>query len=221
MKKKNIFIGALFTFALFFTSCQKDVEVWDSATLDYSGRYVVKVMSEDMSETYADYDGTELSIYNTAANTVNEMWMENGWPTFKSKFFFTGNPTSFKSTDTEFDKLTDNLQAIKLPTAPATAAGQTREEKRSNLRALIVDGKILPKAATTKGGNKADSLYLKVKLYSGTATFKTQETPKAGWKDPAKPEYKWVLLSVAHDATQDDVIVIGGYMYTGFPEDAY
>ncbi|ADV45205.1 lipid-binding protein [Bacteroides helcogenes] len=224
MKKTSAFIEILFASALFFASCQKDVEVWDSATLDYSGRYVVKLMNENMTETQHDYDGTELRIYNTSANVANEMWIENIIPdviSLKSKFFFTGSPTSFKSTSTEFDKLTDNLLSITAPSKEPTADGQTTEVKRKDLRAYVEDGKIIPKAVTTKGGNTADSLYLKIKLYSGTVTFKSQKKPESEWKNPTVPEYSWKLSSIAHDAGKDKTVVIGGYTYTGFPEDNY
>jgi len=48
-----------------FTSCQEELESWDSETLEYSGRFVFKLMSEDMSDTYVDY-GYEIQLYNTA-----------------------------------------------------------------------------------------------------------------------------------------------------------
>lgn len=223
MRKIRTFIGIFFASALLFTSCEQDIEVWDSETLDYSGRYVIKLMNEDMSTVYSDYDGSELMIYNTSANVANEMWLEDmsHLIPLKSKFFFTGSPVSFKSVNTEFDKLTDNLLAISLPTAAPTAEGQTKEEARDYLRALVVDGKIIPEAVTTKGGNIADSLFLKVKLYSGKVAFKSLKKPEKEWANPTKPEYKWALSSVSHDATKDEVIVIGGYRYTGFPEDGY
>ncbi|WP_044264804.1 lipid-binding protein [Bacteroides timonensis] len=224
MRKITALIGLVFASALFLISCQEDVEVWDSETLEYSGRYVVKLMDESMTTTYHDYDKSELSIYNTSANVPNEMWIDNTIPGMfylKSKFFFTGNPVSFRSANTEFDKLTDNLPSVEAPANEPTAEGQTIEEKRDYLRAFVEDGKIIPKAVTTKGGNIADSLYLKLKLYSGTATFKSQPKPENEWKNPTIPEYSWKLSSLTHDASKDEVIIIGGYAYTGFPEDKY
>lgn len=224
MRKIYAFTGMIFAFTLIFTSCQEDVEVWDSETLEYSGRYVVKLMDESMTTTYHDYDGTELRIYNTSANVPNEMWIENvisGMFSLKSKFFFTGTPASFKSTDTAFDKLTDNLPSVAVPSKEPTAEGETTKVARDYLRAYVEDGKIIPKAVTTKGGNTADSLYIKLKLYSGTAIFTSRLKPENEWKNPTTPEYSWKLSSVTHDASKDEVIVIGGYTYTGFPEDNY
>lgn len=222
MKKISAFIGLFFTGALLLASCQQDVEVWDSETLDYSGRYVVKLMKEDMS-VISDYDGKELRIYNTAANVANEMWFEGVLSSLslKSKFSFTGTPASFKSINTEFDKLTDNLPAVSAPRNEPTAENQSVEEKRKRLRALVADGKIIPGAVTTKGGNTADSIFVKVELYGGIATFKSKLKPEKEWKNPTVPEYKWILSSVSHDVALDETLVIGGYRYTGFPEDKY
>lgn len=223
MSKISAFIGIFFASALLFTSCEQEVEVWDSETLDYSGRYVIKLMNEDMSEVIVDYDGSELMIYNTAANVANEVWLEDMAQLLplKSKFSFSGTPDSFKSTNTEFDKLTDNILTVSLPNVAPTAEGQTKEEARDYLRAFVVDGKITPQSITTKGGNTADGLFIKVKLYSGSATFKSQKKAEKEWANPTVPEYKWSLSSVSHDATKDEVLVISGYRYTGFPEDFY
>lgn len=223
MSKISAFIGIFFASALLFTSCEQEVEVWDSETLDYSGRYVIKLMSEDMSEVYSGYNGSELMIYNTSANVANEMWLEDMKQLIplKSKFFFTGSPAAFQSVNTEFDKLTNNLLAISVPTAAPTVEGQTKEEERNYLRAAVMEGKIIPQVVTTKGGNTADSLFVKVKLYSGIAAFKSQKKPEKEWANPTVPEYKWILSSVSYDAAKDEVLVIGGYRYTGFPEDFY
>lgn len=223
MRKISAFIGILFASVLCLTSCEQEVEVWDSETLDYSGRYVIKLMNEDMSKVIHDYDGSELMIYNTATNVPNEMWLEDMSQLIplKSKFFFSGTPDSFKSTHTEFDKLTDNLLTISLPKTAPTAEGQTKEEERKHLRSFVIDGKITPQSVTTKGGNKADGILIKVKLYSGSATFKSLKKAEKEWANPTVPEYKWAPSAISHDATKDEVIVITGYRYTGFSEDGY
>lgn len=228
MRKISLKLIMVFASILVFGSCQQDVEVWDSETLDYSGRYIVKLANEDMSTIYHDYDGSELRIYNTSSNLANQIWMEDlsKLIPLKCKFEFQGTPASFVSTNTEFDKLTNNLNSISLPQAKEnvsepTAEGQTAEVDRDYLRATVIEGKIIPKAVTTKGGNIADSLYLKVKLYSGKAIFKSIRKAEKEWKDPTKPEFTWVFSSVTYDATKDEVLVIGGYSYTGFEEDDY
>lgn len=223
MKKIHVIIGMLFASTLSFTSCQQDVEVWNSETLEYSGRYVIELKSEDMTKTLVPYDGTELRIYNTSANVANEVWMDDEKALFplKCKFSFTGTPASFKSTNVEFEKLTNNVYAISVPTTAPTTEGQTIEEERDYLRAAVLDGKITPKSFTTKGGNITDGLSIKIVLYSGTAIFASQTKPEKDWKDPTKPEYFWVLSSVTHDAAKDETYVVNGYIFTGFPEDEF
>ena len=184
MNKISTFIGIIFASCLLLSSCQQDIEVWDSETFGYDGRYVIKLMNEDMSTVTHEYDGSELQLYNTAANQPNELWMEDmkHLIPLKSKFAFTGTPNSFKSSETDFNKLTNNSLAVTAPgtdeAAAPTAENQTAEVPRDDLRATVLDGKILVKAVTTKGGNVADSLYLKVKLYGGLAVFKSKLKPK-------------------------------------------
>jgi len=223
MNKISTFIGIILASSLLLSSCQQDIEVWDSETYGYDGRYVIKLMSEDMSTVTNEYDGSELQLYNTAANQPNELWMEDMQHIIplKSKFTFIGGPNSFKSSETDFDKLTNNLLNITVPKNNPTAENQTKEELREDLRATILEGKIIEKAATTKGGNIADSLYLKVKLYGGTVTFKSKTKPKDQWQSSGIPEYIWEFISVKPDPSQVRTIVIGGYRYTGFEEDEF
>lgn len=227
MNKISAFIGLIFASSLLLSSCQQDVEIWDSETYGYDGRYVIKLMNEDMSTVTYEYDGSELQLYNTAANQPNELWMEDMQHLIplKSKFTFTGSPNGFKSSETDFNKLTNNTLAITAPSAQEaatpTAENQTAEVPRDDLRATVLDGKIMPKAAKTKGGNLTDSLYLKVKLYGGMATFKSKAKPKDQWQNPNKAEFIWELTSVKPDPSKVRTIVIGGFRYTGFQEDEY
>lgn len=221
---KNIFyILGILIFTISVTSCQKDLEIWDSETLDYSGRFVFKLMSEDMQDTYVDYDGYEIQIYNTAENVPNVVWMEDHGDIFplKSKFELTGNASSFKSTTEDFAQLLNNIYSTDdLPTPNPTAAGQTvTEDEKWYTRATVLEGKILPGAATSIGGNSADSLYIKIKLYSGTATYTSYEIAEALRADPKVPEFRWRFTSATRDPAMDEIYVIGGYRYTGMPED--
>ncbi|MDD4592268.1 MAG: lipid-binding protein [Parabacteroides sp.] len=220
--KKIFYFLSIFA-ALILSSCMEDIDSWNSETLDYAGRYVFKLMSENMQETYIEYGSSEIQIYNTAQNVANEIWLDDGGAAFpmKSKFLLTGDASSFKSTTEDFAQLFNNILSIDdLPTPSPTAAGQTvEEEEKSYIRATILDGKILPKQATSIGGNKSDSLYLKIKLYSGTAIYESYEKPVSLRKDPAVAEFAWKFKSATHDSSKDATYVIGGYRYTGMPED--
>ncbi len=221
MKKIGLnILTALLIFS--FSSCQEDLEIWDSETLEYSGRFIVDLLSEDMNDVYVR--GEEIMIYNTSDNIENEVWIDDHGNIFplKSKFIFSGNSSSFKSNVDDFAQLTYNniMSTEDVPSPAPTAAGQTTTvDEQWYVKAAILEGKILPKAATTVGGNEVDSLYMKVKLYSGVATFKSYEIPESMRQDPEKAEFKWKFESATHDATLDETYVLSGHRYSGMPED--
>ena len=222
MKYIKLYLLVILVFA--FSSCKEDLEIWDSETLEYSGKFDYQLLSEDLQDVYVDY-GSQLMIYNTASNVANEVWIddeENAFP-LKSKFTFTGNSLSFKSSTEDFAALTNNIYSVDndLPTPAPTAVGQSVTEERGYVRAVILEGKILPKQATTIGGNTADSLYLKIKLLSGEVTYISYEVPLALRQDPEKEEFKWKYSTATYDSSLDEVYVISGHRYTGFDEDHY
>ncbi len=205
-------------------SCEEELELWDSSALEYAGRYVVELQAEDQSETYYDYGyGMEIDLYNTAADVENEIWFEDLHSDIplKVKLFLDGSPESFMSKSLEFDDLGINWDHIDLPSDEPTDAGLTVTEDRDYLRAGVVEGKLLKEAATTIGGNVADSVYVKIVLKSGSATFESNAYPEEQWADPSIPEYFWEYVSMDYDATLDETYVISGHRYTGFPEDVY
>ena len=84
---------------------------------------------------------------------------------------------------------------------------------KAYLRVMVIEGKIIPKVVKTKGGNTADSLYLKVKLFSGKATFKGVQKAKTEWKDLPPCEvgalpYKasWIFLNFSASTRVDRMI---------------
>lgn len=223
MKNLIVLISAFFSCAMFLSSCHEDVDNWDSATLDYSGRYVIKLLSEDGQEVYLDYDGTEIQIYNTAANVANEIWLDDMKALFplKSKFFLEGTPAGFSSAQLAYEQLTDNLYSYELPGDTPEADGESVTEERYYLRAAIYDRKITKGGYTTKGGNLTDAISFKIKIYSGTATFTSYILPESEWASPTTPEYAWKQESVQYDPELDETYLVEGYRYTGFDEDEY
>ena len=222
MKKIGLYI-TLSSLILIFSSCMKELDSWNSETFEYSGRFIYKLMSEDMQDTYAE--GSEIQIYNTADNVQNVIWLDDHEDMFplKSKFQLTGDATSFKSSSDDFATLDNNIYSTEdLPSPAPTAAGQTvTEDEKFYIRAAVLEGKIIPGAAKSIGGNISDSLYIKIKLYSGTATYTSYEVPEALRADPKVPEFKWKFTSATHDPDLDEIYVIGGYRYTGMPEDNF
>lgn len=71
--KKIVFLFSVISLLFTFSSCQEGLDNWNSETYEYSGRFVFKLMSEDMSVTYVDYPDSEIQLYNTAENVVNNV----------------------------------------------------------------------------------------------------------------------------------------------------
>ena len=222
--KNTILYITLMVFSFSFYSCSEDLEIWDSNTLSYSGTYDIQLLSEDESTVYIDYSaGDQIQLYNTAANVANDIWIYDldGVFPLTSKFNFTGDSTSFMSSSSNWDDLTNNLDAIELPATAPTAAGETVTEDRDYIRAAITEGSIGTADVETTGGNTSDSVRMKIVLYSGTATFTGYETDEESWVVPGVPEFAWEFTSVAYDNTLDETYVISGYRYTGHEEDEH
>lgn len=204
------------------SSCNEDIEIWDSNTLDYSGTYFWELYNEDMTSNLVAYDhDVQLLIYNTAENISNEVWMEDtdGIFPFKSKFSLEGTSSAFESKSTTFADLDNNVLAITNPSTKPTALGQEVIEDRDYIRNTILEGKILPDAATTVSGNPVDSLYIKIKLYSGTVKFTSKAVPVELRADPEVEEFAWEYNSVTYDNSKDETYVISGHRKTGFAAD--
>lgn len=101
---------------------------------------------------------------------------------------------------------------------PPTAEGQTIELERPYVRAAILEANITPLSVTTKGGNKTDGIYIKVKCFNGKVKFKSVMKPEKEWSKPGVKEFKWVFDKVT-TPTDNQVVILKGYRYTGFLED--
>ncbi|MDO4707984.1 MAG: lipid-binding protein [Porphyromonadaceae bacterium] len=212
-------------------SCNKDQgpDVWKSEAYDYAGRFLFEMVYEgdQTKNPPVKFGSHELRIFNSAENKANEIWLEdhNLKIALKSLFVISGKSTSFKSATEGFDAQTDNLYAIGAPKkeegidAP-TVEGQTVSVPRKKIRAEILDAKIEPKAYKTRGGNMADKLHIKVRLYHGKAHFASVQKPKEEWEKPNVPEYKW-LFKRAESTGEFVDATISGHRFTGFAEDEY
>ena len=224
MKKYSIIILSLLSLVL--SSCFEEIDNWDSAVLDYSGRYVVKLLDTD-GNILTDFDGTEIHLYSTSANKADEMWIDDFQSLFpmKSKIFFTGTTSDFKSVSTNYDDLPVNLYSQDFPKNAPTAEGQTYVTKDHDdiryLKVALLEGKITKNGFTTKGGNVTDAIRLKVKLYSGSLTFTSYKKPEAEWANPTTPEYAWEFKEMEYIPEYDEEYIIEGYLYTGFDEDEF
>lgn len=235
---KKIFYIASILVAGCFTSCQEELDNWYSETFEYSGRFVVATScAEYDSDNTGIEDGLELMIYNSAANVANEIWLEfeaAGLPQ-KGKFKVTGTPSqalgadaagnvesSSYYIDTDYGLApfeTSYAAYFRVP----TAAGELNDGVQLYTYITLDTLQILSGVATTIGGNKADSVYLKVTLHHDYMEFESREVDPETWADPTVPEYEWVPKSgtntPADPADWDEHWTIAGYRYTGYPED--
>ncbi|GHU94204.1 hypothetical protein FACS1894156_2130 [Bacteroidia bacterium] len=231
--KKLLYIS-IAACAVLFASCEpQDPDMWKSETFGYAGRFIIGGICEEYDDdNFTTHDGVEVQIYNTTANTSDEIWIEGNlvqWGELfhiKGKFKITGTPDNFTSTDAVIVNAAYAGQQLIDPGVPfgdagyagyvpkPTEAGQTTWGLQWYARMTLVEGGIFPKAATTNGGNTADSIYLKFAMHYDPIEFVS--TPDLTWKfDPTS-----VIdpTSVPDDADAEHWILTG-YRHTGFEED--
>ena len=236
--KKIFYLLSILAIFISFSSCQEDLENWYSETAAYDGRFVVASTCEEYSSDDTSIeDGIELMIYNSAANIKNEIWLDTevAGLHIKSKFQVTGDASSFKgneiganiASDTYYIDTDYGLAPFTSSYAGyfrvPTAAGQLNDGIQLYTRVTLEEGKIIPKGATTIGGNTSDSVYVKIILHSDLVKFESYTLPEDEWEDPQVPEYAWRLKpgsnTPAPAAEWDEHWTLSGYRYTGFPED--
>ena len=221
---KLFLVATVMIVGLSFTSCDDEIEIWDSATLDYSGTYVCEVQLEDGTVISGYNDSRKIDLYNTDENVADQLWMtDHGkYLEITSKLLLTGDPSGFASKSLNYDDLELNHAMVKVPSTKPTAAGETTVKNIWGAKTALVEGKILPKGMTTAAGNVADSIFMKFVFMYGDVTFKSQEVPEAYRANPDVAEFEWIFDSSVYDATStDETYVYSGYRYTGFSEDSH
>jgi hypothetical protein len=221
-----------------FASCQEELDNWYSETFDYSGRFVVATTCEEYEDDNTTVeDGLEVMIYNTASNVANEIWLDFlvAGEHQKGKFKVTGTPAEALCSEVAENISSSNYYIdtedglapfdpsyadyFRIPSAPGELNDGVQLYTYITLDAL----KILLGAATSIGGNKVDSIYLKVTLHHDYMEFESQQTDSESWADPNVPEYEWVVKpgsnTPADPADWDEHWTISGYRHTGYPED--
>jgi len=222
-----------------FTSCLQKLDNWYTETAAFDGRYVVATTCEEYSDDDTSIaDGNEAMIYNTAANVKDEIWIESqvaGEPV-KGRFKITGDASDFKGADSQVENVNSQDYLIDTdygwaPFDPSysdyfrvpDAAGQLNDGIQLYTRISLVEGKIIPKGATTIGGNVSDSVYIKTVMHHDYVQFISYQLPEDEWSDPAVPEYGWMLKDGSNTPADadgwDETWTLAGYRYTGFAED--
>ncbi|MDR0687062.1 MAG: hypothetical protein LBF55_00050 [Prevotellaceae bacterium] len=233
------FTYALSVFACaVFASCDKEMDNWYSETFSYAGRFVVATACDEYDDdNTAIEDGLEVLIYNTAANLSDEIWLDfsvAGLPQ-KGKLKVTGASAEAVGTTT-VENVSSHSYYIDTDYGLApfesnyagyfrvpTAAGEFNDGIQLYTRITLDNLKILSGAATSTGGNVADSIYLRVTLHHDYMQFESRQTDSENWADPNVPEYEWAVKpgsnTPADAADWDEHWTISGYRYTGYPED--
>ena len=142
-------IGMLFATlgAVSLSSCQKDEKIGGTAVQNLSGEFWIKLDNgADPTGTFDD-DYYTLSTYNTAANKADSMWVDDG---------------NESSTGKPFWQIKGK---VGVDLANRSFSGTDIVNQEYNSKFTIMNGKILPKAATAPGTKlKADSIYLEIKF---------------------------------------------------------
>ncbi|GEM_PF-404085 len=238
--RKNIYLMGIFLTIISFNSCQKELDNWYTETASYDGRYVVATTCEEYSDDDTSIeDGIELMIYNSAANVKDEIWLDTevAGAHIKAKFKITGDISLFKSDET-VSNIASTYYYIFRPTGGIASFSQSNANSYYGVptsegtlidgiqlytRVTLEEGKIIPKSATTIGGNTSDSIYVKAVMHHDFVVFESYTLPEDEWEDPQVPEYAWRLKpgsnTPAPAADWDEHWTLAGYRYTGMPED--
>ncbi|MGQ1891115.1 lipid-binding protein [Thermophagus sp. OGC60D27] len=228
MKNYLLIISILFT-GVFF-SCQEDLDIWDSATYDYAGRWYFKVTGED-GHVVKEYGSHLLHTFNSAADVPNELWIYDannvfaavedldGAPTVNVKGIqimniIVGSAAEFSSVDQTFEDALENVSSFPLPNADPSGEGDTKVIPNFFNKGFIMEGKILEGAGSSKSGSAVDSIYLKMKLFAGEIVYNSVY-------DDENDEYVWDSGSFSYYSEPDSIVILAGTRYTGFSEDEY
>ncbi|MDR2927495.1 MAG: hypothetical protein LBV41_04755 [Cytophagaceae bacterium] len=166
--RKLFLIATIAIFAV--TSCKQEYENWYSAGYELSGEWVVTVQQSDDESTYistgegampdvanianwtwVDYYGTgttSVLTYSSAANTPTELIVDDNHTFWDYKI-----------------KVNANIDA------KTFAVDNTPNLAYDDCNVSIIGGKILEGAATTPGGNVADSILFYVKFSDNREGF--------------------------------------------------
>ncbi|GHV10529.1 hypothetical protein FACS1894162_4960 [Bacteroidia bacterium] len=229
--KKLIFLFSIAA-TMAFSSCLEEKENWYSATSAYDGRFVVSTTCDEYSSDDVPLsDGMEMWVFNSAENVANEIWIDHfaiAGVNIKAKLNVVGEATKFNTAES-FELAANSGVTYVLvngdPVArfPVTAsvADEIIDCVTLYTRIGVENGGIVKNGATTPGGNKSDSIYLKTTLYSDFFQYISYETDPATWTNPSVPEYDWKIVngSITNAAGWEEHWTIAGYRYTGFPED--
>ncbi|MCO5247399.1 MAG: hypothetical protein M9887_00395 [Chitinophagales bacterium] len=156
MKKKSLLIISALLLVSLFNSCEKEYEAPVSNVVDMSGRWWIQlwldtdgdgVLNHDNDYLYLDYadTGFDFTTSNDAANSKDSLWLVDNaiWP-FQSKIAVNTETKEFVKGDYISIIPSQDPSVVELVTS--------------------IEGKIIPKGATSLIGKKVDSIFFKVEF---------------------------------------------------------
>lgn len=156
--------------ALFTSSCKQEYENWYSETYDLSGEWVVTV---EQSVAEYEYIFEDIGAMPNPSNVENWEWEDLYDAGITSALTY--NSAANKSTEL----IVEDAHTFWDYKVKVNANADTKTFEVNNTPNLIYDdcdisiigGKILPKAATTPGGSKADSIVYYIKFSDDSYGF--------------------------------------------------
>lgn len=201
-------------------ACKSEPWIYNSATLDYAGRYVMYDLSEDGKSLNGYLEGQELRIYSTAADVATEIWLDDAqhlFP-FKAKLSISGSPSSFASTAPGV-----NILAITQGTPGVVFGAGVRDTitVKYPVEVSIASAQIVKDGTQSIGGNTADALNIELKLTYGAIVYESVVKARNLWADSTVAEYGWEYRTTIPKASKVENYSIKAYRYTGMPEDKW
>ena len=238
--KKLLYVLSISSMMLLLTSCFEKIDNWYTNTAGYDGRYTVALSCEEYDDDNTVIeDGEELMIFNSAANIANEIIIDThiAGIAVKGKYKVNGDPSNFVGAGNSLnlyytypDEITNDNHYRFIyegdDYAPSQFGspdelGEEYEAIQYYASIVLESGKIVPKGATTIGGNKSDGVKVELVIYTDELVIESYETPQETWANPSEPELGWRVKAGSRRISEEmtEHWTLEGYRYTGYPED--
>lgn len=135
-----------------FSSCSKKKDIGGTAMENMANEWWAE-LKLDGENVYGPGVFGKIATYNTAANTSNEIWVDDVDALYDFKVKATADPNALTFSATQAVSIIDGYE----------------------IWVTITDGKILPGAGHSKTGNVTDSIYMKVEFEDDPGTIYTIE----------------------------------------------
>lgn len=219
------FIALAIAASAALVACKSEPWIYNSATLDYAGRFVMYDLNGDGADLSGYLGGEELRIYNTAADVATEIWLDDAqhfFP-FKAKLSISGSPSNFASTapGVNIIAISENVPGTVLGAGVRDTVLAMSGKYACPVEVSIASAQIVKGGAQSIGGNTADALNIELKLSYGYIVYESVVKARNLWADSTVAEYGWEYRAAIPVHSNDETYTIKAYRYTGMPEDKW